>query len=106
MLVFKILSRNYNRVIGKLKPVNGVEEIERETTLAVLIGFYVLDKRIEAHVEQQRTQAIALKNAAANSYKWSTEFGGYDGSLKISIQTCDDMFYVMWNMMIFKDRLD
>ena len=44
----------------KLTPVNGVEKIECETKLVVLIGFYLLDKSIEAHVEQQEAQAIAL----------------------------------------------
>ena len=66
----------------------------------------MLDKGVKRHIEQKRTEAIALKYTTVNFNKCSVKLFSYDGSLKIGIEASDKIFYVVRYVMVFKDLVN
>jgi hypothetical protein len=51
MLIFRLLTSNNRSIIGKLKPVDWIKELEGETELAVLFSFDMLNICVETHIK-------------------------------------------------------
>jgi hypothetical protein len=51
MLIFRLLTRNNRSIIGKLKPVDWIKELEGETELAVLFSLDMLNICVETHIK-------------------------------------------------------
>jgi hypothetical protein len=51
MLIFRLLTSNNRSIIGKLKPVDWIKELEGETELVVLFSFDMLNICVETHIK-------------------------------------------------------
>jgi hypothetical protein len=51
MLIFRLLTSNNRSIIGKLKPVDWIKELEGETELALLFSFDMLNICVETHIK-------------------------------------------------------
>lgn len=60
------------------------------------------DKGVKRHVEQKRTEAIAMKYTTANFNKCSVKLFSYYRSLKIGIEASDKILYVVRYVVVFK----
>ena len=66
VLIFRLLSCYDSSVISELKPMDGVHQFKGETKLAISFYFYMLNKSVETHIEQEWTKTIALKYASTD----------------------------------------
>ena len=66
VLIFRLLSCYDSSVISELKPMDGVHEFKGKTKLAISFYFYMLNKSVETHIEQEWTKTIALKYATTD----------------------------------------
>jgi hypothetical protein len=77
-----------------------------ESKLMVFLRFNMLDKGIERHIEQKRTEAIALEDPTSDSNEGSIELLSYYRGLEIGVKTTNKTLYVIGNVMIVEDLVN
>ena len=66
----------------------------------------MLEKRVKTQVKKKRAEAITLKYATTNRYKRSTKFIGNYRGFEISVQTFNQKFDMIRDVVVIKSGLN